>query len=220
MTIILSPLSGEILSVQHWSTGRVVAVTDETLDADLERMLRSLVAKTEAFRSHVVPLLLEPRKYPQSIKVRPDRAEMTMNRSVPGLADRDEPVTVSAPPAEMRLVRRKGKPKAEELRPIVPVSEGNVAPVIADDVNRARALARMHFWARDNEREDLMIVGGWADARGGEITTSGGAACGPHQYIMGCLDAGAPKPEARNEDYRINSAGALVTTPRHTRRSA
>lgn len=219
MTIVLSPLSEEILSVQHWSTGRVVGVTSETLDADLERMLRSLVTVGDAFRSHVTPLLLEPKRYPQSVKVRPDRAEMLMNRMVPGLADRDEPVVVSAPPAEMKVVRRKGKPKAEELRPIAPVRGGHVAPVIADDVNRARVLATLHFWARDNDRQDLMIVGGWFDARSGEITS----ASAPHevrQYVMECVSAGAPKPESQARDHRIDQAGNLITTPRHTRRSA
>lgn len=219
MTIILSPLSEEILSVQHWSTGRVVGVTSETLDDDLERMLRSLVTAKDAFRSHVIPLLLEPKRYPQSVNVRPDRAEMLMNRMVPGLADRDEPVVVPSPPAEMKIIRRKGKPKVEELRPIAPVRGNHVAPVIADDVNRARVLATLHFWARDNDRQDLMIVGGWADSRKSQIATTG-AQHDAASYIRDCLDAGAPKPESQARDHRLDSAGNFITTPRHTRRSA
>lgn len=219
MTVLLAPLNSELLSVQHWSTGGMIAVSAQTLDEEFVRMLRLTAVGENHFHDVARKRLLEPDKYPGHIMVKPGYAEQVMNRMVPGMPYRDEEVVVTAPPAEMRLVRRKGKVAAEELVPIAPVKKGRVSSVVADDVNRARALARIHFWAAANERPDLMIVGGWADARRGEITTSS-ATLDLRTYVRNGVSAGAPKPPARAEDYRFTYSGELVATPRLTRRSA
>lgn len=219
MTILLAPLNGELLSIQQWSTGGMIAVSAQTLDEETTRLLRLTAVGDNHFRDVALKRLLEPDKYPGHITVKPGYAEQVMNRMVPGMPYRDEEVVVTAPPAEMRLVRRKGKVAAEELVPIAPVKKGHVSSVIADDVSRARALARIHFWAAGNERPDLTIVGGWADARRGEITTSS-ATLDLRTYIRDSVSAGAPKPPAQAEDYRFTRSGELVATPRLTRRSA
>lgn len=221
MTIILSPLEEDLLSIQHWSSGRIIAASSGTLEADLDRMIRSLVAGDAEFLTKVEKLLLESKKYPSSIKVKPELAERLMNRMVPGLADREEPIVAFAPPAEMRLVRRKGKVAAEELRAIAPVRNLHLAPVVGDDINRARVLAATHFWAHGNGRDDLAIIGGWSDARGGEIVTATGKYT-PERYIRACMAAGAPEPDIRHEDYRVASEdrSKVVTITRGARRTA
>lgn len=217
MTIVVGQLRPDILVIQQWATGLIISVTKDTLDERLLEMVRKM-ARTTGHPAEAALLaqgMPAGRKYPTATKVLPRDAERALNTPIPGTPPRDELVTVPMPPAEMRVRRpiKGAAPSKPEVAIIWPVRKDGVAPILADDVMRARALATLFFWAREAGQPQLAIVEGWADARAGEITTPR-ASFTPAGYIAACREAGAPPMPGRHVDYRIDKHGEVVETPR------
>lgn len=223
MTIVVGRLTPDTLVVQQWATGMIASLTPDTLDERLLEMAGKMV-RTKGTPSDAALLakgMPSGRRYPTATKVLPRDAERALNTPVPGMPPRNELVTVPMPPAEMRMRWPvKGAPQGKsEVAIVWPVKDRHVAPILADDVMRARALATLFFWTREANQPQLAIMEGWADTRAGEIVTPR-ASFTPTEYIAACRAAGAPPMPGRQVDYRINNHGEVVETPRPARRKA
>lgn len=225
MTIVVGALTPDKLAIHQWSHGMMTSVTEDTLDAHLEEMLLKM-CRHHGGRGDISEAAILMRnsvdnggRYPQFSRAYPRMVEGTLGTALRGTPPRDELVTVSMPPAEMRVPRPvngvTGKP---ETKILWPVKAGHISPTLTDDVTRARALSRMFLWARQSGRVDLQIVEGWADAWDGEIVTHTERMT-PSEYIAACRSAGAPAMPGKKVDYRVSRSGELIEIPRARRKA-